>query len=123
MLLDNGLFGFLLVMPLYFYALFKSVPLVLERHDPLVCTIGCTAFCLILALMVGAFGGQTFYPREGAVGMWVAIAIMLRVAVQRSYSLPTGVPLFEDDEVEDLSWSAVERAEGLTASDYRRSSV
>lgn len=99
-LLDNGIVGFFLVMPFYFYALFRSFPLVLERSDPVLCVVGCTAFCLVLALLVGAFGGQTFYPREGSVGMWAAIGIMLRVAVQRERSLQTGEPLFEDDEPE-----------------------
>ncbi len=96
-LLDNGLIGFLLFMPIYFYTLWRSVPLLLEREDPVVCVVGAMAFSIILALFVGAFGGQTFYPREGAVGMWAAIGLMLRVYVQRARSFETGWPLFEDD--------------------------
>jgi hypothetical protein len=37
-----------------------------------------------LALLFAAMGSQTFYPREGAVGMWCAIGLMLRVYVQRA---------------------------------------
>lgn len=75
----------------------KSITYVLDRNDPLVCAIGCTAFCLVLALMIGAFGGQTFYPREGAVGMWAAIGLMLRVHVNSLYAQETGEPVFPDE--------------------------
>ncbi len=95
-LLDNGLVGFLLLMPIYFYALFKSIPLVLEQEDPLVCAIGCAGFCLVIALLIGAFGGQTFYPREGSVGMWAAIGLMLRVSVNRQRAIEEGGPIFPD---------------------------
>ena len=86
LLLDNGIIGFLLAIPFFFYVARKSITYVLDRNDPLVCAIGCTAFCLVLALMIGAFGGQTFYPREGAVGMWAAIGLMLRVHVNSLYA-------------------------------------
>ena len=95
-LLDNGLVGFLIIISFYFYALSKSIPLVLEREDPLVCAIGCASFCLIIALMIGAFGGQTFYPREGSVGMWAAIGLMLRVSVNRQRAIDEGGPIFPD---------------------------
>lgn len=100
-LLDNGVIGFLFVMPIYFYVWFKSIPLLLERRDPLVCAIGCTAFCLVSALLIGAFGGQTFYPREGSVGMWAAIGLMLRVSVQRNRALLEGTPVFPDRLTEE----------------------
>jgi O-antigen ligase len=86
-LLDNGLLGFLLIVPFYFYLFFRSVPLVLERHDPLVCAIGCACFCLVLALLIGGFGGQTFYPREGSVGMWAAAGLALRACIEREHAL------------------------------------
>ncbi|MCX6880633.1 MAG: O-antigen ligase family protein [Verrucomicrobia bacterium] len=96
LLLDNGIVGFLLVMPFFFYVARRSTTYLLVRNDPLVCAIGCTAFCLLLALMVGAFGGQTFYPREGAVGMWAAFGLLLRVHVQTLRAGETGEPLFPD---------------------------
>lgn len=101
-LLDNGMIGFLMVIPFYFYALFRSLPLVLERNDPLLCAIGCAGFCLVTALMIGAFGGQTFYPREGSVGMWAAIGLVLRVSVQRNRFLETGEPVFPDSLPDSL---------------------
>ena len=38
---------------------------------------------LVLALLAAALGSQTFYPREGAIGMWAAMGIMLRVYEDR----------------------------------------
>jgi O-antigen ligase len=95
-LLDNGFIGFFLVMPFFFYSARQSVTLVLNREDPLVCAVGCTSFSLVVALLVGAFGGQTFYPREGSVGMWAAIGLMLRVLVQLRHAQTTGEPVFPD---------------------------
>lgn len=115
LLLDNGIIGFLLIMPFYFFALFRSLPLVLERADPLICVIGCAAFSLLLALMVGGFGGQTFYPREGAVGMWAAIGLMLRVSVQRERSLQLGTPLFEGDELPSATALETDASEPVPA--------
>ncbi len=95
-LLDNGIVGFLIVIPFFLYVLFRSLLLVLERNDPLLCAIGCAGFCLVAALMIGAFGGQTFYPREGSVGMWAAIGLALRTSLLRQQSLQTGTPVFPD---------------------------
>lgn len=97
LLLDNGIVGFLLVISFCLYVARHSLTAVLVRDDPLVCAIGCTAFCLVLALMIGAFGGQTFYPREGAVGMWAAIGLLLRVHVNSLYAQETGEPVFPDE--------------------------
>ena len=44
---------------------------------------GGACLALVLALLFGAAGSQTFYPREGAVGMWAAIGLMLRATVER----------------------------------------
>ncbi len=96
-LLDNGIVGFILVIPVFLYVVRWSLTYVMERNDPLICAVGCTAFCLVLALMIGAFGGQTFYPREGAVGMWAAISLMLRVHASSLHALDAGEPVFPDD--------------------------
>jgi O-antigen ligase len=101
-LLDNGLLGFLIVVPFYLAVFWRSFKLVLVREDPLVCAVGATAFCLIAALLTGAMGGQTFYPREGSVGMWAAIGLMLRVSVEWSRSVEYGEPMF--GEAEEVSY-------------------
>ena len=97
LIIDNGIVGFLLVIPFFLYVARKSITYVMVRRDPLICAIGCTTFCLVLALMIGAFGGQTFYPREGAVGMWAAIGLLLRVHVNSLYAQNTGEPVFPDE--------------------------
>lgn len=98
-LLDSGIIGFILVIPIFLFALRRSYVLFRDRSDSLVCAVGCAAFSLILALLLGSFGSQTFYPREGAVGMWAAMGIMLRVYIQRESALAFGTPLFEDDSM------------------------
>lgn len=96
-LLDNGLIGFLIVIPFYLAVFWRSFKLVLVKEDPLVCAVGAAAFCLIAALMTGAMGGQTFYPREGAVGMWAAIGLTLRVSVEWSRAVEYGEPMFGEE--------------------------
>ena len=97
LLLDNGIVGFSIVMSLHIYLVWLSLSHVMVKTDPLICAIGCTAFCLLLALMVGAFGGQTFYPREGAIGMWAAIGLLLRVHVNSILAAETDAPVFPDE--------------------------
>lgn len=97
-LLDNGIIGFLAVVPFFFISLWQAWRLFVDRSDPLFGAVGGAVCALILALLIGAMGGQTFYPREGAVGLWAGIGVMIRVLVERSRSLEFGSPLFEGDE-------------------------
>lgn len=103
LLLDNGIVGFVMVIPLYAYVVLSSFRLLRVRGEPLCCAVGGCSFCLVMALLIAAMGSQTFYPREGSVGMWAAIFLMLRVSVERERSLASGLPLFarepEDGEV------------------------
>ena len=101
-LLDSGVIGFLVVTAFYFTILGRSFPLLLDRSDPLCTAIGATVCALVLTLLVGSMGGQTFYPREGSVCMWAAIGVMLRVSVERSRSRATGEPLFGESEEEEV---------------------
>jgi O-antigen ligase len=84
-LLDNGLLGFLLVMPFYGVLLWGSARLFCSSSAPPYVAVGGVCFALVLALLVAAMGSQTFYPREGSVGMWAAIGLMLRLSVQRQH--------------------------------------
>jgi O-antigen ligase len=99
-LLDNGIIGFLLVVPFYLYCLRRSFQLLGDRIDALNAAVGGVSVALILALMIGAMGGQTFYPREGAVGMWAAIGLMLRVSVDWNWAKETGYPMYQEEECE-----------------------
>jgi O-antigen ligase len=83
-LLDNGLAGFLIVVPFYFMVLKRSVSLFRDSRNLIYVSTGGVATALVLALLVASVGSQTFYPREGAVGMWCAIGLMMRVSVERA---------------------------------------
>jgi O-antigen ligase len=84
MLLDNGWVGLLLVLPFYLVILARSLSLFARSRIPLHIIAGGVASALVLALLVASYGSQTFYPREGSVGMWCAIGLMLRVSVERA---------------------------------------
>jgi O-antigen ligase len=83
MLLDNGIIGFLCILPLYFIALKTGVSLFFDRTERLYEAAGAVALALLLALLFASFGAQTLYPREGVVGMWAAIGVAMRVSVER----------------------------------------
>jgi len=84
MLLDNGGVGFLLVLPFYVVILRHGVSLFLDSRNPVFVSIGGVATALVLALLVASMGSQSFYPREGSVGMWCSIGLLLRVYVERA---------------------------------------
>lgn len=83
LLLDCGWAGFVPIV-LFFLTLVRySMSLFRDSTDPLYIAAGGVCAALMLAFMVSAIGSQTFYPREGVVGMWCAIGLMLRVYVER----------------------------------------
>lgn len=83
LLLDNGVIGFVVIMPFYFVVLRKAIRLFRERDDPMVQATGGVCCALVLALMVASFGSQSFYPVESTMVMWCAVFLMLRVDVER----------------------------------------
>ena len=86
-LLDNGVAGFLLIMPFYLVVLFQSGRLLLDYRNPIFMATGGVTLALVLALLIASMGSQTFYPREGAVAMWAAIGLMFRVSLERKRML------------------------------------
>ena len=83
LLLDNGIVGFVVIIPFYVLMLWYSVRMFLDRQSMTCAAIGGASFSLILSLMVSAMGSQTFYPREGWMGMWCVMMLMLRVRMER----------------------------------------
>lgn len=83
LLFDNGLFGFVLVIPFYVVVVRRSISLFLDRGHPLFTSVGGVSSALVLALLLAGTGSQTFYPREGWLAMWCAIGLMLRVYQER----------------------------------------
>jgi O-antigen ligase len=92
MLLDNGLIGFVLVMPFYAFVLVYSFSLFRDSRSQVFVAIGGASSALLLALLLAAMGSQTFYPREGWLGMWCVLFLMLRVRVQRKALLAAAAP-------------------------------
>ncbi len=84
---DNGIIGFIPVFLFYFFVVRMSLRLFRDESDKFAVAIGGVTLSLVLALLVASMGSQTFYPREGAVGMWCAIGLALRVYVQKQYAL------------------------------------
>lgn len=83
LLLDNGLFGFAIVITFYSLMLFNSIKLFLDRDSPSCSAIGGVSTALMLGMLVSGMGSQTFYPREGWDGMWAAMLLGLRVNMER----------------------------------------
>lgn len=96
-LLDSGIIGFLGVIPFYLVVLWHSFRLLLDQENALASAIGGVGCAMVLALLVAAMGGQTFYPREGSVGMWAAIGLLLRLSVESSRSRFLGTALFAEE--------------------------
>jgi O-antigen ligase len=82
---DNGVIGLIPVFMFYLFIVRMSVRLFRDETNKYGVTIGGITLSLVLALLIAAIGSQTFYPREGAVGMWCAIGLALRVYVQKQY--------------------------------------
>jgi O-antigen ligase len=92
-LLDNGWIGFAIIMPFYVYLMWTGVVLLRDHRSPVFEAAGGMLCALVGALLLGALGSQSFYPREGAVGMWCAIGLGLRVAVERRHALRRLAPV------------------------------
>jgi O-antigen ligase len=95
-LLDSGIIGFFCTVPFFLMILSKGFSLFLDKEAPICSAAGGMVCALVLALLVGSMGGQTFYPREGAVGMWAAVGLMLRVYVERIRARQWGTAIFDD---------------------------
>lgn len=80
---DNGMLGAVPVFALFIIFVRRAKSLFDDDTDPAFVAVGGMCLALTLAFLIAGLGSQTFYPREGAVGMWCAIGLMLRVYVQR----------------------------------------
>ena len=81
---DNGFIGALPVFFLYLLLLKYSWSLFQDKSEKIYVATGGLSFALLFAFLSASVGSQTFYPREGAVGMWVGIGLLLRVYIERN---------------------------------------
>jgi O-antigen ligase len=84
MLLENGLVGLAVTLALFAYILAQSLSLTRAGRSPVFVAMGAVTSALVIAQLAGSITGQSFYPREGTLGMWCAIGLMLRVSVERA---------------------------------------
>jgi O-antigen ligase len=89
MLLDNGWIGLAIAIALFGYIVAKSFSLVRDKRNPVFAAIGGVTTALVIAELAGSLTGQSFYPREGTLGMWCAIGLMLRASVERAHANPS----------------------------------
>ena len=80
---DNGFIGAIPVFLFYILITIYAWKLFRDDTETIYVVTGGICLSLVLALLIASNGSQTFYPREGAVAMWVAIGLMLRVYVER----------------------------------------
>jgi O-antigen ligase len=95
LLFDSGVIGAVLVLPFYLLMLWKAVSVFRDPRSPVFVAAGGMTLALTLAFLTAGFGSQTFYPREGSVGMWCAIGLLLRVERERARALAEGAPVLE----------------------------
>ncbi len=83
-LLDNGLIGFIPLFLFYAVVIRYSISLLRDSRNAVYIAVGGVTLSLVGAFLIASIGSQTFYPREGAVGMWCAMGLMFRVYIERS---------------------------------------
>lgn len=113
-LLDNGVFGLLVVLPFYFLVVRYSFRLFRNSASPNCTAVGGYCLALVLALLIAGLGSQSFYPREGAVGMWCAIGLMLRVHVQYLRSRRNTVIAHTSNQLTNI-WSQSDGGKGAAS--------
>lgn len=105
LLLDSGLLGFIPVLLFYLLILKYSMSLFRDSTSPVFIAAGGISLSLVIALLVASMGSQSFYPREGSVGMWCAIGIMLRVYVERQRILAQETATSDDgSDIDKRLW-------------------
>ena len=55
-----------------------------DESERLYVVTGGLSFALLGAFLIASIGSQSFYPREGSVGMWIGIGLLLRVHIERN---------------------------------------
>ena len=80
---DNGFIGLIPVFLFYLLIIKYAWSLFKDKRETIYVVTGGLCLSLVLAFLIASIGSQNFYPREGAVGMWAAMALMLRVYIER----------------------------------------
>jgi O-antigen ligase len=101
LIIDNGFIGAIPVFIFFIIILYKGFSLFIDSSNPIFIVTGGVCLSLVAAHMIGSLGAQTFYPREGVVGMWCAIFLMLRVFLERENNMESQEEVFPDSQIGD----------------------
>ncbi len=82
LLVDNGIIGSLPILIFFFLILKYSWQMYRHPHDKICNLAGAASFSLVMAFIIGAISGQSFYPEERSFGMWCAIMLMLKARTE-----------------------------------------
>ncbi|MFT7304764.1 MAG: O-antigen ligase [Candidatus Azotimanducaceae bacterium] len=93
LLLDTGLLGAIPIFLLFVLLLKDSFFLFAANKTKIQMVSGGICFSLVLTQLIASVGAQTFYPREGVVLMWCAVALMLRAKYTWTDSPDSSTPL------------------------------
>jgi O-antigen ligase len=92
-LLDNGIIGLLIILLFYLTMVRRSFSLFRDKNNSLHIAVGGVALALILAQLITSLTAQSFYPRQGVIGMWCIMGLMLRVYVEREKAKLAQTPM------------------------------
>ena len=79
LLIDNGIIGAICILPIYFITLHKAFRCFISKIDGVYVAAGGVCIALISALFIASIGSQTFYPRQGMLGLWCAMGLIIRI--------------------------------------------
>lgn len=77
--LDNGIVGFIPVVLFYYLLMINALRMFINPANTSEQVVSGMILSLVGANLVASIGAQSFYPREGVVGMWCSMGLFLRV--------------------------------------------
>ncbi len=92
-ILDNGILGAIPIFAMFFIIVRIAKSLFDDDSNAAFVAVGGICLALVLTFLIAGLGSQTFYPREGAVGMWCAIGLAFRLYVQKQKASQSGVQI------------------------------
>lgn len=81
--LDNGIIGLIPLLWFYYLMCRYSLSLFTDSRNRIYIAAGGMVIGLLFVQLIASLGSQSFYPREGVVGLWAGLGLMLRVYVER----------------------------------------
>lgn len=115
-LLDTGIVGMLLTLPIYLTLVIWAFQL-LRKRESFPAAVGGVALSLFMALLFASMGAQTLYTRESVVMMWALAGLLVRCWVEYD-KVAYGEETDFFAETHELDFE--EEPEVLAAGTYRR---